>query len=452
MKKVIKLLCLVLSLAMVLSMAACGGDSGSNNGGTSNGGSSNQNTATGGNKTWEEIKATIPSDAKGKEIEVFSWNKVTDVTGAKDVVDKFQKETGIKVNWVVGSYNEYSTKIASRVAAKDSPDVIRLMRIDMGLLQVLQPLQNLNYDFTDAAWDKRILDFYTFDGKTYGANLTNTLIQQPRALIYNKNLVSKYDLEDPYSLWKQGNWNWDKFEELCRTFKEEVNDDTYLPWTSYQWADVGDAYGAGMIKREGDRFVVNMDDPNLLKGWQRMCQLREEGITNNGRFDIANFESGKILFFTESLISVRRTHFYWADLKAQGALGAVPFPTMAGGTDATVWGEVEAYGVPEGAPNGNLAPYFLRYYLDADNYDKNTFFCDTTMLDVHEALMKAEKMYVNYDCGLITDDVGKGGIHINASVVNVKAAQVKSKLDSYASMVKAAVDNTNGILGKIKDE
>ena len=452
MKKVIKILCLILSLVMVLSMAACGGDSGSNNGGTSNGGSSNQNTATGGNKTWEEIKATIPSDTKGKEIEVFSWNKVTDVTGAKDVVDKFQKETGIKVNWVVGSYNEYSTKIASRVAAKDSPDVIRLMRIDMGLLQVLQPLQNLNYDFTDAAWDKRILDFYTFDGKTYGANLTNTLIQQPRALIYNKNLVSKYDLEDPYSLWKQGNWNWDKFEELCRTFKEEVNDDTYLPWTSYQWADVGDAYGAGMIKREGDRFVVNMDDPNLLKGWQRMCQLREEGITNNGRFDIANFESGKILFFTESLISVRRTHFYWADLKAQGALGAVPFPTMAGGTDATVWGEVEAYGIPEGAPNGNLAPYFLRYYLDADNYDKNTFFCDTTMLDVHEALMKAEKMYVNYDCGLITDDVGKGGIHINASVVNVKAAQVKSKLDSYASMVKAAVDNTNGILGKIKDE
>ena len=74
------------------------------------------------------------------------------------------------------------------------------------------------------------------------------------------------------------------------------------------------------------------------------------------------------------------------------------------------------------------------------------------MLDVHEALMKSEKMYVNYDAGLITDDVGKGGIHINASVINAKSAQAKSKLDSYASMVQAAVDNTNGILNKIKDE
>lgn len=449
MKKIIKILCLTLSLVMTLSMAACGGKGGANNGGSGNGG---QNLAAGGYKTWEEIKSSIPSDAKGKTIEVFSWNKVTDVTGAKDVVDRFQKETGINVKWVVGSYNEYSTKIASRVASKEAPDIIRLMRIDMGLLQVLQPLQNFNYDFTDEAWDKRIMDFYTFDGKTYGTNMRNTLIQQPRALIYNKNLISKYDLEDPYELWKQGAWNWDKFEEICRTFKEEVDDDTYLPWTSYQWADAGDAYGASMIKREGDRFVSNMNDPNLLKGWQKMCQLREEGITNNIRFDIANFESGKILFFTESLISVRRTHFYWADLKSQGALGAVPLPTIEGGTDATVWSEVEAYGVPEGAPNGALAPYFLRYYLDADNYDKNTFFCDKTMLDVHEALMKSEKMYVNYDDGLITDDVGKGGIHINASVINVKSAQAKSKLDSYASMVQAAVDNTNGILNKIKDE
>jgi len=451
MKTLIKILCLVLSLVMVLSMAACGTNKDKTDGSAANNDGGSQNVSQGGNKSWEEIKATIPSDAKGKTIEVFSWNKLTDVTGAKDVVEKFQKETGINVKWVVGSYNEYSTKIAGRVASQDSPDVVRLMRIDTGLLQVLEPLQNLGYDLNDAAWDKRITDFYTFDGKTYATNLRNTLIQQPRALIYNKNLISKYDLEDPYSLWKQGNWNWNKFEEICRTFKEEVDDETYLPWTSYQWADACDAYGASMIKREGDRFVSNMNDPNLLKGWQKMCQLREEGITNNIRFDIANFESGKILFFTESLISVRRTHFYWQDLKSQGALGAVPLPTIDGGTNATVWSEVEAYGVPEGAPNGKLTSYFLRYYLDAENYDKKAFFCDPTMLDVHEALMKSEEMYVNYDCGLITDDVGKGGIHINASVINAKAAQAKSKLDSYASMVQAAVDNTNGVLNKIKE-
>lgn len=449
MKKTVKLLSMLLCLFMAFNLAACGG------GGESTDGDKDTDSTSqsgGNNSGWEEIKAKIPADAKGKSIEVYSWNKVTDVTGAADVIAQFEKETGIKVEWVVGSYDDYATKIVARVASQDSPDVIRLKDINTGLLQVLEPLQNLDYDFTDEAWDTRIMDFYTFDGKTYGTNMRNTLLQQPRALIYNKNLISKYDLEDPYTVWKQGNWNWDKFEEICKTFTEEVDDSTYLAWTSYRWADAGDAYGSAMIKREGDRFVSNMTDANLLKGWQKMCQLREDGITNNLRFDIANFESGKILFFTESLVGVRRTHYYWADLKAQGALGAVPFPTMPDGTDATVWSEVEAYGIPEGAPNGNLVPYFLRYYLDSENYDKSTFFCDATMLDVHEALMKADKMFVNYDTGLITDDVGKGGIHINASVLNVSAAQVKSQLESYAGLVQAAVNNTNGILDKISKE
>ncbi|MBO5200316.1 MAG: extracellular solute-binding protein [Clostridia bacterium] len=446
MKIASKLICLLLALAMVFTVAGCGG-----NGDSSDTGSSGNNTGNSANNAgWQEIKAKIPADAKGKTIEVFSWNDLTDVTGAVDVVEQFENETGIKIEWVKGSYNEYSTKIAARVASQDSPDIVRLMRIDTGLIRVLEPLQNIDFDFTDEAWDTRIMDFYTFDGKTYGTNMRNTLLQQPRALLYNKNLINRFDLEDPYSLWKQGNWNWEKFEEICKTFKEEVDDDTYLPWTSYQWADAGDAYGSAMIKREGDRFVSNMSDPNLLKGWQKMCQLREDGITNNIRFDINNFENGKILFFTESLISVRRTHFYWKSLKAQGALAAVPFPTIDGGTNATVWSEVEAYAIPQGAPCGSLAPFFLRYYLDSENYDKNTFFCDPTMLDVHEALMKAENMYVNYDCGLITDDIGKGGIHINASIINAKPANASTKLNEYSNLVDAAVKSTNDVLDKLK--
>ena len=37
-----------------------------------------------------------------------------------------------------------------------------------------------------------------------------------------------------------------------------------------------------------------MSDGNLLKGWQKMTSLREEGITNNMRFDLTNFENGKL--------------------------------------------------------------------------------------------------------------------------------------------------------------
>ena len=446
---ILKLMCLTVSVVMLFAAVGCGDKSGSQSqgGGSSSG---TQQSGTGNSLSWDEVKAKIPADAKGKTIEVMSWNKITDVTGAQQVVDNFTKETGIKVKWTLsnGTMVDYRTKVVALVSSKQAPDVVRLDSLHLGVLQALQPLNNIDYDFTDKAWDKRVMDVYTFGGKVFGTNMRNTLLQQPRTLIYNKNLISTYDLEDPYTLWKQGQWTLEKFEEICETFTAECDESSYA-WTSYRLSDVADIYGAPMIKRDGDTFTLNMNDPNLLKGWQKMTSLREEGITNNMRFDRTNFENGKILFFTESPIGVRRTHFYFQSLKATGALAIVPYPTAEGGTTAPVWGEVEAYGIPEGAPNANIVPYFLRYYLDADNYDKNTFFSDKTMLDVYETLMASEEMFVNYDYALITEDVGTTGEKMCHGLINVKSAQVKTKLDSFTGMVDAAVKNTNGLVTKL---
>lgn len=130
-------------------------------------------------------------------------------------------------------------------------------------------------------------------------------------------------------------------------------------------------------------------------------------------------------------------------------MAIVPYPTVEGGNDKAIWGEVEAYGIPEGAPNADLVPYFLRYYLDADNYSKDTFFSTPTMLDVYETMMEAEEIYVNYDYALITEDVGMTGEKMCHTLVNVKSAQVKSKLDELANMVNAAVDSTNAQVAKL---
>ena len=268
---ILKLMCLTISVVMLFATVGCGDKSGtqSQGGGSSSG---TQQSGTGSNLSWDELKAKIPADAKGKTIEVLSWNKITDVTGAQQVVDKFTKETGINVKWTLfsgGTMADYRTKVVGLVSAKQSPDVVRLESLHLGMLKALQPLQDINYNFNDAAWDKRVMDVYTFGDKTYGTNMRNTLLQQPRTLIYNKNLINTYDLEDPYTLWKQGQWTLEKFEEICETFTAECDESSYA-WTSYRLSDVADIYGAPMIKRDGDNFTLNMNDPNLLKGRQKM--------------------------------------------------------------------------------------------------------------------------------------------------------------------------------------
>lgn len=467
--KTIRIASLVTAVLMIFAFVGCGKDNipseevvytsvistvegeddASNNQESGTQTSSTQTSSTpsgnGGSLTWEQVKAKIPSGSGGKTIKVYSWNEVTDVTSAKDVIAKFTKETGIKVEWTVGTYDDYTTKVAAMVAAKTAPDVVRLKGLEMGIIKVLTPMEDLGYDFSDSAWDSRICKYYTLNGNTYAVNMKNTLLQQPRCLIYNTNLISKYDLEDPYTLWKKGKWNWNKFEEICKIFTEET-DDTHLAWTSYRWSDAADTLGTSFIKRDGDTFTDNHTDANLIKGWQTMTTFVEKGYTNNVRFDRNNFENGKILFFTESPIGVRRTHYYFSSLKKSGALKIVPMPTVSGGTTATIMGEVEAYGVPEGAKNANLVPYFLRYYLDADNYDKNTFFANKAILEVYESMMSNDKIFVNDDVNLITEEVGLAGINLNARIINVKPAQVSSKIETESGYIKAAVKSANGIV------
>ena len=115
-----------------------------------------------------------------------------------------------------------------------------------------------------------------------------------------------------------------------------------------------------------------------------------------------------------------------------------------------MYGEYEAYGIPAGAKNALAACYFLRYYLDAANYDESTFFADKTILEVYKSLRANTNVYCNYDHCIVTEDIGTAAIHLNAQLVNKPKAQIKSKLDEIAPQVDAAVKAANSKLSSIK--
>ena len=89
------------------------------------------------------------------------------------------------------------------------------------------------------------------------------------------------------------------------------------------------------------------------------------------------------------------------------------------------------------------------YYKRIFTIDSSYFFPDKTILDVYETLMKTENMFVNYDYALITEDVGRSGEKMCHGIINVKSAQIQSKLDEYAPLVDAAVKNANGIASEL---
>lgn len=387
----------------------------------------------------------VPKSLKGTTITVYTWNAANDVPGATTIIKEFQSKTKIKVSWKVGSYDNYKSEIAAMVAAKNSPDVIRLRGVEPGIISLMDPVTATGYDFKEDIWDSFVSKTYTFNGKVYAVNRSNTLLQQPFVMFYNRDLITKYDLNDPYAIWKRNkaNWNWDTFLKMCEDYKKVAGPDA-IPWMAHGYKDIAWTYGADLIKRNGDTFVSNMKDANLLKGYQKIMELKEKKIVGFG-WDMNGFNTGKYLFFGPPIISARRTHFDLTDLKAKGSLGVVPYPCVAGQT--TYYqsvGEVEAYGIPKGAKNAAAVPYFLNMYLDGDKYDSKSFFSDKTILDVYNWCMNETTLVPEYGRYIYQLDLG-GTDYTNWTneLKNASPDQMQTILSKYEPVVNRAVKQAN---------
>ncbi len=393
-----------------------------------------------------------PKSLKGTTIKVYSWNNVNDVPGAADVIKKFKAATGIKVEWTVGSYDNYKSEIAAMVAAKTSPDIIRLRGVEPGILSLMDPVTVSGYDFKEDIWDNYISDIYTFSDKTYAVNRKNTLLLQPAVMFYNKELITKYDLDDPYNLWKRdkSNWNWDTFIGICNSYKQAAGPNS-IPWRLSSYADYTNTFGIGQLKRDGNSFSSNMSDGNLLGGYQKVADWIANGTASLG-WGMNEFDAGNYLFYNASIIGARRTHFYVKNLKTKGVLGVVPVPSVKG--QSTVYqylSEPEAYGIPKGAKNPAAVPYFLQYYLDGDRYDSNSFFNDKTILDVYKYCVSQTKIFDTSDRSVLQLDLGGTQYtEFQEKLLTASSAQILTLFNQYSPVIEQAAKNANNAISAMK--
>ena len=414
------------------------------NKGQNNSSSKSTGVKKGGNL--ETLLNSVPADLKGKTVTMYSWNEANAVSGATKVIEDFTKKTGIKIQWNVGSYDNYATEVSALVAAGKAPDIIRLMGLQHSIISNMDPLSKTGFDFTEDVWDKNVTSFYTVNGKMYGANLKNTLIQQPTVLLYNTATIAKYDFEDPYTLWKQGKWTWEKFKQMLVDYHKETGN---LSWSPRTYVDIATTKGEGFITKNGDRFKSNMSSKTLYNGLVEMSQMYQDGLVDSIPINYGGITNDKNLFLSESIIGARRTHFYFVSLKEQQKLKIVPLPSV-GSKYVQHYSELEAYGLAKGAKNPSGAYYFLRYYLDADNYDQKTFFPDTTFMDVYKWCMKQSKIYVPDDYFVITQDTGEIYRNMWLKVIETKPDQISNYLAKYSGAVENAVKSTNARLERIK--
>lgn len=447
MKKLAKqLVTMGMIILLVLSLVACGG---------SNGDTDEENSSEGdrtivegdANLSWDEIKEQIPEELVGTTVTVYNWNPANFATGSVIAIEKFEEETGINVEWITGSYDTYATDIAAMVTAEDAPDIVRMRDADFAMMKLLKPLSEVDYDFTDQAWNHDLMKEYQVNGENYAVALDNTPYVNPLIMYYNKAFIKKYNLEDPYELWKNGEWTWDKCMEITEQFLDAAGD-TYNGLALYMGTDYATSLGTTMFsyEPESSQYVSHMSDTNLVKGWQFVAQNVKKGLIMDRVYQNTFFEKELLLFCNIGSIGARTTHNYFVQQKENGTLGTVPLPSVDGQEEYYQYHtELEAYAIPQGAKNAEAAAYFLRYYLDAEHYDMNAFYCDEQAKEVVDWCMQ-QPVVSDMQRIIYKDQYGVDWTDIAYNLMLSDVGQIKTHLDTYSPIIDTIVETGNKTL------
>lgn len=348
-----KLLSVLLCMVMIIGLlTACGGGQPA----TPNNTAGTSNNANSGSNSEESLS--------GQTVSMVFWGNDDRKANFKKLLEPFTANTGINVEITLVPLEEIVTKTSAQIAAGQSYDLVWLTEamlpqfIATGNLEDISVLMtDPEYNFADLS--QSLVNNYIKDGKLYALPWTSS----PRVWFYNKDLISKAGLTDPFELAAKGEWTYDKLFEYSKKISslsastygftiwnyQSPNDwNILLDWT---WSQ-----GASFFDEDMTKCTINT--PEGIAALESYLNCIKNGLTTTPDSSI-DFASGQ-LGFTRNVASLKGTlkdvDFDWDIL---------PNP-VGPDKDAPVAVGVAAYAVPKGAPHKAAAIEVIKYITSAE--------------------------------------------------------------------------------------
>ncbi len=283
----------------------------------------------------------------GKTYTMAVWNSAEYLDDAfKNKVKAFQTKYNCKINVVELTFDDYLVKLNQATVSGKPYDIVFIH----GSMYANGVTKGLYADLTDQISSADLIDAskpgaggidmsrsvqFSYKNRLYG--LCGNYASAPYLMYYNKLLFSQYfsSKEDPYTLYTNGQWTWDKIFEMAKKVVNPARQMYMFDASCVMRSLILDA-GGYLVKPNGNTFKENLTDPNVVKGVQFFQDLfnAEKGIasTSGGPFDTSEFYAGHSFIFCQESIKYSA---YAADVedlttfgKSKNNLGVVPYPIM----------------------------------------------------------------------------------------------------------------------------
>ncbi|MFJ9178270.1 extracellular solute-binding protein [Streptomyces sp. NPDC102360] len=227
-----KLIAAIGVAGMLVSIAACGGDS------------------------EDDGKKAGPESFKGQTLTVWAMDGSTPAKWTKDLQAAFEKKTGAKLKFETQKWDGIQQKITTALSESTPPDVIEVGNTQTPAYAAtggLADLSDLKKEI-GSEWTESVSKSSVYEGKQYAA----PWYFANRVVLYNKKIWADAGIKGTPK-------TRDEFlKDLATIDKKTDAEPIYLPgqnWYFFDGLTIGQ--GADLVKKEGDKYVSNLADPKV---------------------------------------------------------------------------------------------------------------------------------------------------------------------------------------------
>ena len=238
------------------------------------------------------------------EINYMAWGNPQQLELEQKLCDEFNAANpGIRVKLFKVPGSAYGNKMIVMLASRTAPDVMRVDHYNFPALvqkDYFLPMDELIANDPEFSLDdffEVAVDEGRYKGKLYGMNVLFGSI----VMYYNKTMVQKAGLEDPFELWKKGEWTWDRYLGHAKKMTKKRPDGRFdafgaaMPEFPTNFACLF-SFGAEIMDPTSTRVTAGSGE--AVEAWEFFHDLRyvhqAAPSPSQGANAVFTFDSGKI--------------------------------------------------------------------------------------------------------------------------------------------------------------
>lgn len=306
----------------------------------------------------------------GTLVKWYSWYDPLENYNDDEIVNTgnwtFKQKYGGEVEWVECVYENYYDDLANYLTGGTPPDATQAtsgvmalypMNCIKGMIQAVDPYVNLSDPLF--AGMQGFADKFMLGGQHYHI-ITDVTFDN--VVCYNRRVISEWGYDDPADLYRNDEWDWDIFYDMCLDFSDGDED---------RYALDGYAYAGGLMESTGvqlfglsedGKFYSNVDSPEIERSQSLVYDLVKNGCTyQNGGWALrggdfgGGMAEGKCLFYIIATWAftgrVEEISPVWGDV-SQNEVMFVPLPRdPQGDGNYYLHSGIQGYSIIKGAYN-----------------------------------------------------------------------------------------------------